>query len=422
MVGRRQLCTLIVLASIATFATAQQGSFVGTLEGGVVKYHGELSDDMFGPQGAISLRYAALDNLWVGARIGLGEYQWKVTPSKVAQYPDYFGQGAALGDRYPGGLATIEDRSESRISSADLLVYYALTTSIPARPYVAVGIGAINFQPSTGSDHTALPGVERGRYPKTVSSVVVGGGVSIPISNRVGLELAAEHRFAFSRYLDDLATVLGNDALTSIRIGVSYAFSTGNARIFDDPDLRDWFTQESSSALISNSLNCAFHTACGCCYPQGCTQDVCCCCCCCCCCGDQGSGTGAAAPSPTPESAPAPPAPQGGGGGPKPEPMDVPCPPGQHRECYGPPGFGICVDNLPPTGPQRIRWELGRKLDDGSLLREVDGKWYRRQDMPDGTTRITKGMLPFTAAECKECKEKAERQARESKMNRGTTK
>lgn len=414
MVGRRLLYTFIVLAGIASHAFSQQGAIVGTLEGGVVKYHGEFSDDMFGPQGMMSLRYAALDNLWVGARIGLGEYQWKITPSKVAAYPDYFGQGAGLGDRYPDGLATIEPRNESRVTSADVLVYYALTTAIEARPYVVAGIGGINIEPSTASDHTALPNAQRGRYPKTISSVIVGGGVSIPLSERVGLELAAEHRFAFSRYLDDIATPLGNDALTSIRIGISYAFSAGSSTNPDDSHIRNDIRQNNLTSCIYCNIDYCFHSEWSCCcaptYPQ-------CCCCCCCCCKGSGGG-GAAAPSPDTTAPPAPSAPSGGAGL---APMNVPCPPGQHRECYGPPGFGICVDNLPPTGPQRIRWDLARKLDDGSLLREVDGKWYRKQVMPDGKTRVTKGALPFKAEECKECKEKAEREARESTKKRGTT-
>jgi opacity protein-like surface antigen len=408
VVGCRLLYTLLLLAGIASHAIAQQGGFVGTLEGGVVKYHGEFSDDMFGPQGMVSLRYAALDNLWVGARFGLGEYQWKVTPSKVAAYPDYFGQGATLGDRYPGGTSSIEARNESRVSSADLVVYYVLTMSIPARPYVVAGIGGINIEPSTASDHTALPNAQRGRYPKTISSVIVGGGVAIPLSERVGLELAAEHRFAFSRYLDDLATNRGNDALTSIRIGISYAFSTGSSQSSSDIRMRSC----GNSADVSCCIDCELCDCFRCCS----------CCCCCCCCNGQGSG-GGAAPSSAPDTTkPAPGPPQAGGGGPKPEPMGVPCPPGQHRECYGPPGFGICVDDKPPVGPERIRWELARTLGDGSLLREADGKWYRKQVLPDGTSRVTKGVLPFTASECKECKEKQEREARESMNNQGTKK
>lgn len=365
----------------------------------------------------MSLRYAALDNLWVGARFGLGEYQWKITPSKVAAYPDYFGQGASLGGRYPNGLATIEPRNESRVTSADVLVYYALTTAIAARPYVVAGIGGINIEPSTASDHTALPNAQRGRYAKTISSVIVGGGVSIPLSERVGLELAAEHRFAFSRYLDDIATLSGNDALTSVRIGVSYAFSTGSPRNHDDFHIRNNLKQFEITPCNYSCLECSFHSEhCCCCAP---VSSHCCCCCCCCCCSRSGGG-GSTAPAPDTAKPVAPPD-TSGVGGPVPQPNNVPCPPGQHRECYGPPGFGICVDNLPPTGPQRIRWELARKLEDGSLLREVDGKWYRKQVMPDGSARVTQGALPFKAEECRECREKAEREARESTKNRGTT-
>ncbi|MCX6139577.1 MAG: hypothetical protein NTX15_01900 [Candidatus Kapabacteria bacterium] len=405
----RQLLVLLIAVLLVQgelLAQSRQGDVVGSLSGAVNKYHGEFSDDLFGPGATMSLRYAAMDRLWLEARFGLGEYRWKITDAKIAQYPQYFGSGAQVGNKYPGSSTTIESENESRLTNADLLLNYVIVDGIPASPFITAGVGIVNTAPSNSVEHSALPNNEAGVYTHSAMSVVLGGGVQIPISQRVGLLLRAEHRFVFSKYLDDVAFKGKNDALSAFSIGFTYRFNEPD----DDDELTDWECEECcvdnceddcDEALCCDGshLDSSSH----CCAPScaHCCQH----CCCCCCCKTQAAaapaGGGGGSPAPPAEPAPGP-----TGGGPKPEAMDVPCPTGQHRECFGPPGFGICVDDGPPMGPERIQWELARTLEDGSLLRETDGKWYRKQIMPDGSTRVTKGLLPFEATDCKECKEK----------------
>ncbi|MBC8125108.1 MAG: outer membrane beta-barrel protein, partial [Candidatus Kapabacteria bacterium] len=346
------MSTLLLQGTLV--AQSHQGDVVGSLSGSVHKYHGEFSDDMFGPGAALSLRYAALDRLWIEARFGLGEYRWKITDAKLARYPEYFGQSAQLGDLYPGSRTAIETENESRLTTADLLVSYVLVDNIPASPFLTVGLGLVNTAPSNSSEHSALPNYERGSYPHSAISVLVGGGVQIPISRRVGLLLRAEHRFVFSEYLDDVAFNGKNDALSSFSIGFTYRFNDSHdqsyqrccdemsceERCVDNCGDECESVDDCKQRCLDGLCECCSRDCAHCC-PQ--------CCCCCCCCKNQGAAAPAAGgggsggggdPAPAP---PAPPSEPSSGGGPKPEPMEVPCPVGQHRECFGPPGFGICV-------------------------------------------------------------------------------
>lgn len=399
---------------VELIAQSQQGDVVGSLSGAVNKYHGELSDDSFGPGALLSLRYAAMDRLWIEARFGLGEYRWKITDAKLARYPDYFGQGAQIGDLYPGSLATIEPENESRVTLGDLLVSYVLVDHIPASPFLTAGVGLVNIAPSTSQSHTQLPNSAAGVYPHTAPCIILGGGVQIPISQRIGVLFRGEHRIVFSTYLDDISYNGSNDALSTFSVGFTYRFND------PEPQPHDYCTEclsDECDDCGDNNVDCSGCVSC--CYEKclaDCSEKSCCCCaqCCCCCCGKPALSAVVPSPVSAPEPAPVMAPVQGPVSapvsGPVPEPMDVPCPAGQHRECYGPPGYGICVDDDPPKGPEPILWELARPLDDGSLLREVDGRWYRKQILPDGTTRISKGLLPFEATECKECKEKQRRE------------
>lgn len=215
------ICTLTTVS-----AQVKQGEVTGALYGGVNKYHGEFSDDMFAVSTGFGVSYAAMDRFLVEARFGLGEYRWKITEAKLRRFPGYFGQGAEIGDLYPGTLTTIEGDNESRVTTADVMATWVVVPDIPASPFVSVGVGLFNFAPSNSEEHSALPNNLSRVYPRTVVSIPVGGGVRIPLSSAVGLMLRAEHRFVFSPYLDDIKADHGNDALTTISLGLSYNFTS----------------------------------------------------------------------------------------------------------------------------------------------------------------------------------------------------
>lgn len=453
-------CLLVMVLVSGTSRAGAQGrvrDVQGSIFGGTLKYSGEQMDDMFGPVGGISLGYAVMNRLQLDARVALGEYRWKITPTKIAADPDYFGAGAKVGDTYPGTSTLIDSLNVSSATMVDLVGKYLLVPGITAKPYLMAGVGLLSFNPSNESEYAPLPNNIKGTYSTTVASLILGGGVSFPLSRRVDLVVHAERRLVFSQFLDDVNPKRSNDGLTMVTLGLSYTFNRMPARPpKHDHDLPDadqmcpaqhpeeeclpnrgappgWDEVfERQDEECDECTSCTMCPACDECVHVKCNVCLCCYCrtCSACCCGPCPMKAGGAqdaedgpsmekgmeqgeAPGKAPEpSAPAPkkPAPEP----PKPEkpdgtePMSVPCPAGQHRECFGPPGFGICVDNEPPRGPQKIRWDLAKTLDDGSLLREAeaDGRWYRRQIMPDGTERITKGALPFAVTDCKECKEK----------------
>ncbi len=430
----------------------------GGLFGGTLKYSGEQMDDLFGPAGGVSIGYTVMNRLHLDARVALGEYRWKITPTKIKADPDYFGGGSQLGDNYPGTRTLIDSVNLSSTTMVDIIANYVLVPNIAATPFLSFGVGLTSFDPRNASQYAPLPNNIAGEYSTTVASIILGGGVRFPLSRRVDLVVRAERRLVFSQFLDDVNPKRSNDGLTMAVLGLSYTFNKMPARQprhDHDRDARDlahdcpqehpdqeclphrgappgWdkvFERQdeacdecNSCTMCPSCIECV-HVRCNvclCCYCRTCSA------CCCMPCPIQSERAAAgeapaaeeeaedAPPAPQPAPAPKPknePAPQPKTPPTKPEgaePMSVPCPAGQHRECFGPPGYGICVDDEPPRGPQKIRWDLGRLLEDGSLLRESepDGRWYRREILPDGSERITKGTLPFQATDCKECREK----------------
>ncbi|RPI67616.1 MAG: porin family protein, partial [Ignavibacteriae bacterium] len=178
-----------------------------------------------GPAGFFSLWYAPMDRLALEARFGLGEIGWKISQSDIDRFPEYFGAGARLGDLYPGTQTTIEPTNESRLTTMDLMVHYVLVANIPAVPFISAGVGMINYAPSTAEAHDALPNYAAGVYSGSAFSIPLGGGVRIPLSDRVGLTLRGEYRLVWSKYLDDISANGSNDAVTSASIGLSYQFT-----------------------------------------------------------------------------------------------------------------------------------------------------------------------------------------------------
>lgn len=293
--------SLLILALVCTFtgALAQQqaGDVVGTLSGQALKYHGEFEDDMFGPGAAVSLHYAPIDRLAIEARFGLGEVRWKVSPSKLANNPDYFGAGAQLGDLYPGTSTTIEDLCATSVTTADLILRYVLVPGIDAVPFLSAGIGYIGYRPTNATEREPLPNYEASVYSGSAISFPLGGGVQIPFSERVSLLLRGEYRVVLSDYLDDFAKTSANDALTSISIGLTYRFNEPGDEDELEPMEVDIQTLISVVPVDDPHHPVLCELCCEACCDPCCAvccidhHGDCCCCCCCCCCGD-GAGSG----------------------------------------------------------------------------------------------------------------------------------
>lgn len=227
----RKLSILLVLITFQCIVfvkvLAQQfpGEVSGWLTGGVNKYHGDFTDDLWGASGMVSLQYAPISRLGIEVRAGLGEIRWMVSPSKLSAYPEYFGSGARYGMLYPGTGTPIESENESRLTTVDLLLNYTLVENIPAIPFISAGVGLVDFAPSTSDLHEPLPNFSRQVFSATTVSIPIGGGVRIPFSYRAGIILRGEYRFVFSGYLDDVNFNGSNDGVTSISLGFTYRFT-----------------------------------------------------------------------------------------------------------------------------------------------------------------------------------------------------
>jgi outer membrane protein OmpA-like peptidoglycan-associated protein/uncharacterized membrane protein YgcG len=285
------------MAVVTAYSQHYAGEVMGTLGGQALKYHGDYTDDLWGLGGTASIHFAPHSRLAIEARFGLAEIRWKVTPSELFANPDYFGQGAQIGDRYPGTATTIEPENESRITTGDLLLQYVLVPDLEAVPFIYAGVGLLSFSPTNSEEHEALPNNTFSVYDRLAASVPVGGGVRIPFSYRVGLQLRAEHRFVFSQWLDDVNTNGANDGLTSFQLGLTYRFT-------NEPDEEIWVTvvceccgetwlERPGHPVAHDCLHWHHCDGCGhwhCC--KGVSHCDGCCCCCCCGGGSGGSGSG----------------------------------------------------------------------------------------------------------------------------------
>lgn len=218
---------VLCLAMVVGTADAQQypGEVSGWLSGVTHKYNGDFSDDSWGAGLMASLQYAPIKRLGIEARVGLGEYRWKIGNADIASHPGYYGLGSQIGDNYPGTLTEIERENESRITTVDLLINYNLVDNIAAIPFISAGVGLVDYAPSTDQVHDPLPNFSTQQYQGSCASIPIGGGVRIPFSYRAGIVLRGEYRFVFSQFLDDVNFNGANDGLTSVSLGFSYRFT-----------------------------------------------------------------------------------------------------------------------------------------------------------------------------------------------------
>ena len=384
----RALLLLAMLTSaplVTLVAQVRQGEVIGILTGGVHKYSGEFTDDLWGAGGFASIQYAPLRRLHLEARFGLGEIRWKISPSDLARYPGYFGRLARIGTPYPGTLTTIEAENESRLTTLDLLVHWVLFDHLRATPFISAGIGWVSYAPSNASEHDALPNFIRRVYSGNAVSVPVGAGVRIPISHRVDLMIRGEHRFVFSKYLDDLNANGMNDAVSSASVGFTYRFN--------DPDVVQLPEPEPQSQLQPQ--------------PQPEPQ-----------------------PQQEPQPQPQPPVQPSTSG------TSISCPDGHAVICVDS-GLAVCADTMFTPGRSRIKWEEGMVYDPSSpdhlqsmnsvsasqpcyalVVREVEDAYYLCVDccfeqtvaagsmmfnLIPGSGRIVKGQGEFDPSECKDC-------------------
>lgn len=226
------LFTFLFFNALASFAQIRPGTFGLGITGGVSKYYGEFTDDLFGITGEGVVSYTPFKYMTFGLGISLSDLEWRITAEKLARYPDYFGAGAQIGDLYPGTLATIEPRNSTRASAYELLVAVNLLPDEVIVPFVGAGAGLLSWSPTNAREHTALPNNSAGLYERLVGVVPVFAGFNWFLTDDISLNGRATYRFTLTPYLDDLKGASGsNDHFATITGGL--AFHLGGDR---DPD------------------------------------------------------------------------------------------------------------------------------------------------------------------------------------------
>jgi len=226
------VATLLFMNGMALSAQVRSMELGLGLSGGVAKYYGEYTDDVFGAMGEFGITFSPVRHLTLGLSTTVGQVIWKVTPATIAKYPDYFGANARLGGLYPGTLAAIEDRSQSRISLYDFTVAANLLPDERIVPFVGAGVGVMTWSPTNYEEHTALPNNSGEVYGRFDVQFPMFAGFHIYMTEDLAFTAKASYRITLTPYIDDISTAAeGNDHLATLSAGLTYHF-TGDR----DPD------------------------------------------------------------------------------------------------------------------------------------------------------------------------------------------
>ena len=195
-----------------------------TIGGGTTKYWGEFTDDRFGIHGSVGLRYTIFPELFVGGLFGVGSTEFGVSPIYLLRYPDYYGNGAIIGQsRYNGSIALIEETNTIRVNTYEFMLGTRPFPSEPFSPYFAVGLGLLDWNITNSKEHIALPNNANEVYNRQSFIVPVGFGFDIYIHERLSLQAQALYRFTTTDFLDDYSeSGSNNDGFASVDVGIAY--------------------------------------------------------------------------------------------------------------------------------------------------------------------------------------------------------
>lgn len=232
VVSRLLLVIGIITNALSVSAQVRTGAIGVGITGGVSKYYGEFTDDLFGVTGEGVVSYTPWKYLTFGLGISLSDIEWRITTDKMARYPEYFGPGAAIGDLYPGTLARIENRNASRASAYEILMAVNLLPDEVVTPFVGIGAGLLSWSPTNAREHTALPNNSASVYERLVGQFPVFAGLHWSLTDDIALTARATYRFTLTPYLDDVkGASAANDDFATVTGGIT--FQLGGDR---DPD------------------------------------------------------------------------------------------------------------------------------------------------------------------------------------------
>lgn len=240
------LVIALIVNGIPAHSQIRQHEFGIGLGGGVSKYYGEFTDDLFGAAGEASFTYTPWQYLTLGLNAHVNQLQWRITRDRLARYPGYFGANARIGGLYPGTLATIEDRNQSRFSAYEFTAVVNILPYDRIVPFVGAGAGLATWSPTNAEEHTALPNNGAGRYDRLTWTFPVLAGFQVFVTEDLSFYAKGAYRFTLTKYLDDVPFSDSYDNVGTLTGGLVFHFH-GN----DDPD-GDGLSTADEKALGTN--------------------------------------------------------------------------------------------------------------------------------------------------------------------------
>ncbi len=228
---------LFLIASPVLLAKSEAQRLSAGFNAGFVKYWGEFTDNQFGLNGDIYLKYNIYNELSVIGSFSLGAVVFKTDLVYLNKYDDYYGKGAQYGDFFTDGhgnqlLSFIQPKNNVRLTSFDLLFAYNLFTKEDIVPSIIVGLSYLDWEPRSGASGNGgtLPNNYIGKYEKSKIVFPIGFGFEINITPDIVISGKALYRITGTDYLDDLAheDSPSDDKYMTFGLGLSYYFFTND--------------------------------------------------------------------------------------------------------------------------------------------------------------------------------------------------
>ncbi|MBS1912333.1 MAG: OmpA family protein [Bacteroidetes bacterium] len=236
---------ILAMPRVAT-AQVEQGKVGIGIGGFGTKYFGEFKDNNIGTGGKVDLLYNLAKYLTIRLEGGLINFKYDVTPSKISQYPDYFGtQG--IGGLYPDPSTfdpgnpgsrpptnvRIEDQNKTSVTDLALHFKLNLVPDGAANPYLFVGMEYLGWK-ATNKSGDELPNLALKRYSPNAFSLPFGAGVEVYVDENWMLEASGTYHFALTDSLDDFSvnrqggSTSPQDGLLTVGIGLAYYFGSSD--------------------------------------------------------------------------------------------------------------------------------------------------------------------------------------------------
>lgn len=217
------LVAAFLLSVTQLHAQSEGGRVAFGFNGGGTKYWGEFTDNQFWIGGDLFARWNITSVLSLHASVGLDQLRYKITPTVLADYTDYFGANKQVGGKYGTTNIVIEEKNAVRVNTYEAFVSVNIIPHEKFVPYLFGGVGWMDWNPATIYSNVALPNNSAGVYTKSKIEIPVGFGFETYITDNVVLNGRATLHITNTDYLDDYAKDgTAKDLFATFGVGMSY--------------------------------------------------------------------------------------------------------------------------------------------------------------------------------------------------------